>query len=298
MKRFRRILVVPVTAGHEPPAALHEAVALAALSGAELHMLGHLDEPVPPEGGGPTPEETLLIREAQRSSYMERLRGWADQVGAADLPIEVTSGSQPVEVSRRVERDGHDLVIVAADESAESATASSRILRTCPTAVWLLRQNALGTRVLAAIDPEHDPETNRLILELAHSQAELHGGELRVAHAWDVPGLELLDRPGAPLDREQLSRIITATEAEHRSSLDRAIASAGLPGEPTTHVVEGPAPRAIQNLANFYRSDLIVMGAGAMAQPDLGLGKVAEQVLSEIHCSALIVRQPAAAQHA
>ena len=96
MKRFRRILVVPVTSGVEPPPALHEAVALAALSGAELRMLGHLDDPVPPEGGGPAPEESVLIRDAQRSTYRARLQAWAEHVGAPDMPIEVTSATSYV----------------------------------------------------------------------------------------------------------------------------------------------------------------------------------------------------------
>jgi hypothetical protein len=44
MRRFRRILVVPVTGAAESPAALIEAVRLAEASGAEVRMIGHLDQ--------------------------------------------------------------------------------------------------------------------------------------------------------------------------------------------------------------------------------------------------------------
>ena len=43
MRRFRRILVVPVTNAAEPPPALIEAVRLAEASGADVKVLGHLD---------------------------------------------------------------------------------------------------------------------------------------------------------------------------------------------------------------------------------------------------------------
>ena len=289
MRRFRSILVVPVTNRPEPPPALKEAAALARTSGAKVQIVGHLPSSSAAESGTAT-REHAAFRDALVSAYRDRLSSWAAHVGAPDLPIEIVSGSRSVDVVDRVNREGHDLVVIASDGSRKSATAAHRILRTCPCPAWLLRPAFTGARVLAAIDPEDGDEYNRLILELAHSQATLHGGDLRLVHAWDVPGLDLVESVETDLDRAEISVLTNAMDAEHRARFEASIEAAGMAEGPETHLVEGDPARAIRGLAQLYRADLIVVGAGSWTQPQLGLGSTTEQVLAEAEASVLVVR--------
>jgi nucleotide-binding universal stress UspA family protein len=294
MRRFRSILVVPVTGRPDPPAALQEALALAETSGADVRVLGHLPD-LPACERGIVLREQALLRDAAAKSYADRLAGWATALGAPSLPIAVASGSQPSEVANEVRSRGHDLVVIAGDETGESAAAARRILRTCPCPVWLLRPSFSGSRVLAAIDPDHGSAHNRLILELAHSQAELHSGEFHVMHAWDLPHLELARDAGIELDHSRLSSLATAVETAHKEPFEAAVHAAGIAAGPNVHLVDGPPARAIRGLTVLYRADLVVLGAGAWTEPGLGLGSTTEQVLTESESSVLVVRQPLAA---
>lgn len=290
MKRFRSILVVPVTTNSSvPPEALREALALAETSGADVRILGHLPDAPPCESNIDNPAQQLL-RRATATAYENRLAGWASSLGAPDIDIEIVSGSLPHEVARRVSAEGHDLVVIAGDETAESRAAAGRILRTCPCPVWLLRPKFRGERVVAAIDPDHPFEQNRLILELAASQAILHDGHLHVMHAWNFPDVAVIQPTAADLSREQLAELMTTVEAAHRQPFDQVVAEAGLATEPQTHLVDGPAARAIHGLAVLYGADLVVLGAGSWQEPRLGLGSTTEQVLAEIESSLLVAR--------
>lgn len=201
----------------------------------------------------------------------------------------MASGSQPREVAKRVTEDGHDLVVIAGDETGESRAAAGRILRTCPCPVWLLRPKFTGERVLAAIDPDHSFEQNRFILELAASQAILHDGQLHVMHAWNFPDLAVVHEAELSIDRQELTELMTTVEAAHRDPFERVLGNANLALEPSTHLVDGPAARAVHGLAVLYGADLVVLGAGSWSEPGLGLGSTTEQVLAEIDSSVLVV---------
>lgn len=289
MRRFQRILVVPVTDRSEPPAALHEALSLAKSSGAQVRVLGHLPEVPESERQLDNPQQVQL-RMAATGAYTERLRGWAAALDAPDLLVDVASGSQPRAVASFVKRFDHDLVVIARDDSGESAAAARRIVRTAPCPVWLLQPDYTGLRVLAAIDPDHDPDQNRLILQLANSQAEMHNGHLRVMHAWDIPNFDMAKEGGLELERSRLADLSVAIETAHRTPFEKVVADAGLDTGSNLHLVDGPPARAIRGLAVLHRADLVVLGAGAWSEPELGVGSTTEQVIAEVGCSLLIVR--------
>jgi len=289
MRRFRRILVVPVTASSDPPAALTEAVALAEASGADVRVLGHLDplSDVEQQAADAAGIADLLDRAA--SAVEQRLAGWVERIDAASVSVEVAVGSLSAVVANAVESGGHDLVIVAADRSVESAAASLRIVRGAPCPVWLLRPGFEGSCVIAALDLDADAEHNRLILDLASSQAELHGGRVRVMHAWQTGHLELLSRAADHrLDRKTESDIVSAVEWAHRQSLEELLFDRDDVGD--VHLVDGSPGRSILALADLYRADLVVMGAGDVSAGSSELGPTAEQVLADGECSVLVVR--------
>lgn len=292
MRRFKNLAVVPITGRADPPPALEEAVELAQTSGARLTLLGHVDEVPDVQAQLLDGSELDDLNEKLRNALAERLTQWTEGLPTNDVRIEVASGSQPVVLAEQITRDGFDLVVLAADGTNESASTARRILRACTCSVWMLRPGFTGQQVLAAIDPDDDPGYNRLILELARSQAELHGGEVRVMHAWELFGLRLLD--DAAIDsalRNQLNLLSATIEDAHREGFEKTLADAGIGAGTMTHMVDGPPARAIRGLTTLYRSDLIVMGAGVRSGSVLGLGSTAEQVLAETDASVLIVKR-------
>ncbi len=294
MKRFQNMLVVPVTNRSDPPTALTEAVALAETSGADVTMLGHLPD-VPASQWAATPRNRRsAFRQQQIDRLYDRLAGWSEQVSSGRLGVEISTGSLPVEVADRVVRDRHDLVLVADDGTGASSASTRRLVRTCPCPVWFLRPSFTGKRVLAAIDPDHNPATNRLILELARSQAEIHDGELRVMHAWELAGPDPMTEAGSiDMAPGEAARFVTDVESAHRAAFERALEDAGVAGVARTHFVDGAPARAIHGLTELYRTDLLIIGAGAAGQPRIGLGSTAEQVLAEADGSVLVVKPTA-----
>lgn len=291
MKRFGSILVVPLTNRSEAPPALKEAVALARASGARVSILDHLDEEPASQQAIEVARQMPQLRDEMLAALTARLEQWTGEFSGPRLQIDISTGSQPHEVAQRVERDGHDLVVIAADSTAESASAARRILRTCPRPVWMLRPSFTGACVLAAIDLDEPDDHNRMILELARSQAELHGGELHVMHAWEVVGLNALEHADLPTQRRaQLAELAGVIEHDHRDAFHRILDDAGIPLGNDSHFVDGPAARAIQGLTVLYRADLVVIGAGSTSANEFGLGATAEQVLAEIDSSVLVVR--------
>ncbi|MEQ8840833.1 MAG: universal stress protein [Acidimicrobiales bacterium] len=289
MRRFKRILVVPVTAGSAPPAALTEAVVLAEASGAEVRVLGHLDplSAVEQHAADVAGVGDLVDRVA--SAVDARLGEWTAAFDRNVVSVDVAVGSLPAVVADAVETDGHDLVIVAADRSPESAAASRRIVRAAPCPVWLLRPGFRGACVLAALDLEADAERNRLILDLARSQAESHGGRLRVMYAWQVTHLEELSRSGGPaLDPAVQAAMAASVEAAHRESLDQLLGPDV--DRRDVHLVDGSPGRSVLALVDLYRADLVVMGAGEARAGSAELGSTAEQVLADGESSVLVVR--------
>jgi nucleotide-binding universal stress UspA family protein len=290
MRRFQNILVVPLTGRAGPPPALEEAFTLAKVSGARLCILDHLDAEPESQRVIEVQEELPELRTEMITALSQRLQHWISELPGPEPEIDVSVGHQAEEVARRVMRDKHDLVVIAADDAPESAAAGRRILRSCPCPVWMLQPGFTGATVLAAIDPDHPAHHNRMILELARSQAELHGGTVRVMHSWDVVGLEIFDAASLSGERSaQLAKLAGAIEGAHRDSFEKVLSDVGM-SDCSTHFVEGPAARSIEALTVLYRADLIVMGAGQRSIHEFGLGSTAEQVITETESSVLLVR--------
>ncbi len=205
------------------------------------------------------------------------------------MAVDVAVGSLPEVVAEAVDSGGHDLVMVAADRNPESAAASRRIVRAASCAVWLVRPGFEGSCVLAALDLDADPDRNRLILDLARSQAEIQGGRVRVMYAWQVGHLDVLNRMGGePLDRHAESELVLAVESAYRATIDELVGDGIDRGG--VHLVDGSPGRSVVALASLYRVDLVVMGAGEAKAGSAELGPTAEQVLTECDASVLIVQ--------
>ncbi len=294
MQRFRKILIVPITNGPEAPPGLFEAVELAERSGAQLSMLAHLDSQPEALLGERHGELLSTLKRLSREAAIARLAGWAALAGRPEIDTEVVGGSLHRGVHDAVEAAGHDLVIIATDGTGVANTSARRIVDACHCPVWLLRPGFRGASVLAAVDPSHDREHNARILELARSQAEVHGGSLRVMHAWRFFGADLLAGTSiAGVSTEQLAALADEVEAAHRDWLDDLAGGADLPAGTTVHLIDGPPVTAIEGLAVLYGVDLVVLGAGRSRSDRAAIGSTTDGALSDLRYSTLAVSPPA-----
>ncbi len=295
MRRFENILFVPIGFAHGPPPAMDRAVELAEANGARLTVFAVV--PTAPRLQrlfrlGDTEKSVTELAVAER---MATLQEWADHYeSTVPISVEVEVGRRPAEVVRSVQESGHDLVVLWSDGSDDSRAVVRRVLRACPCPVWVLRPPVGAGRVLAAIDPDDDPELNRLILELARSQAEQHGDELHVVHAWQpYSDAMFLGSEFAPLGGPLVTKFAAEIEKAHDQAFTDVLDSAGIGRSPNTHLVDGPPARAIGGLIDLYRIDLLVMGSiGRSGLDDILIGNTAEQVLNQIACSVLVVKPP------
>ena len=253
----------------------------------------------------PAPRLQRLFRlgEAERTmsgilidERMATLQEWADRFESRmAISVDVAVGRPPVEVVRTVQESGHDLVILWSDDSDDSRAIVRRVLRICPCPVWVLRPPVGAGRVLAAIDPDDDPELTRLILELASSQAEQRGDDVHVVHAWQPygEGRFLGGEYAAPITGNEMVGLAAVIEHVHDQAFTEALGSVGIRRGQATHLVDGPPARAIRGLIDLYRIDLLVMGSiGRSGLDGILVGNTAEQVLNQVACSVLVVKPP------
>jgi len=246
MQRFKSILFSPL-GRHDNPAALRRVVDLAQRNHATITLFSAAAEP-------PKARRFLRHRDivdhlaaADRGEEQHRLSRLASQCGADGADIVIEPGNTALTLIMRVLTAGHDLVVVTTDDDREDNATIKRLLRKCPCPVWVVRPTrARKLRVLAAVDPDPDEaELNRAILELAASTVDLYGGELHVAHAFELFAEHLMRSPryGAMSDAE-----IDGLRDEERADRYRDLMHLLAPSQSAgahwqIHVVQGSAPR-------------------------------------------------------
>lgn len=294
MRRFRSILYVDFTTTPHMPSAIGEAQRLAAANDAKLTLYAVVPEPPRLQqmlrlGAKQQPIETLLADERRA-----RLTAFSEALDCPAVEVDVAVGNPPLEIIRRVIVAGHDLVVLASDNSELSAATIRRLLRLCPSPVWVLRPNFDGARVLAAVDPGDDPGLNRLILDLAASQAMRYAGEFHVIHAWEPYGLSaFLGSEFMPTSPAILAELATDAEEAHRAAFEATLSDANIAQNAQLHLVDGSPHRAIIGLIELCRIDLLVMGSVGRGGLDrLLVGNTAEQLLKDVECSVLVVKPP------
>lgn len=296
MHRFRSILFSPL-ADRDNPAAARRISDLAARNAASLTIFGAVPEP------------SILQRALHRSDYLEAIREAEAKAMAAKLARSVpknadiavdtktASGSPALSIIEQVLRASHDLVVVTTDEDDEDQATINRLLRKCPCPVWVIRPTrARIQRVLAAVNPDpSEAELNRTILELASSMTTLNGGELHLAHAWQLYGESMMrnsaymNTPAAEVDR-----LLQEEEASERATVDELLADCGLDGEPwQIHLHKGRAADVIRQTVEKHRINLLVTGTVARTGVSgLLIGNTAESVLDNVRCSVIAIKPP------
>ena len=291
MDRFNRILVA-ASPGHLEPATLRAAVKLADTNNAHLTVLSVL-EPLPRWRRTVKVESRLIdLQELVLRDRSERFRRFVELTGPRpEVAVETRTGKPLVEVIRFVLSHDCDLVVVGETEPSKGSPSGvsagvMQLLRKCPVPVWTIRPTRgriLG--VLALVDPDPtDPVRdglNDLVLELATSMFRRDGGELHVAHAWNLEG-----------EATAATRIVQAVADEHQAQLDALTERHGIsPAGGCVHLVKGEPGRVLPELAERLDINLIVMGTVARkGLSGLFMGNTAETILRSVRCSVLALK--------
>jgi len=303
MKRFRQILHY-TDASEGSGSALERAAGLALGNRGRLTVLGVVQLPPDLQSLAPAPPAAELWGMATQD-LRERLEQFVEPVRQKELrlDIEVRIGTPFIEIIRYVLDHGQDLVMMNAEGGRGGlkgllfGSTSLHLMRKCPCPVWVIKPgpHRRFERILAAVNPhpcdEDHPGVSTQIMQLATSLARLEGSELRVVHAWDHPGEEVLRAHGR-LPAAEVDRIVRDTGATHESWLDGLLARHPLSGiRHNVHLLRGEPAEAIVELAATSSIDLIIMGTvGRTGIPGLFIGNTAETVLRQVECSVLTVK--------
>lgn len=248
-----------------------------------------------------------LTSEAEQSGKIERMLEDARRCGV-NASSEVLRGRKVLEVSRKILRDKHDLLIKA----AEPAHAFQRILlghtdrqliRQSPCTVWIEKPShgKAHDRILAAVDPapfEDDVagdsprhELNASILRFGRLLSQVEQEELHIVHAWSFD-FEMPLQSRAGFTDKEVERVSESFRKSHELALGELLA----PYRQfisRVHLVKGQAGEEIARLAASESIDVVVMGT--VCRTGLGallIGNTAETVLDQARCSIVALKPP------
>lgn len=302
MQRFKNILVF-TDGDSRSRVVLERASALATRNKAHLTVLSVL-ESLPRElqrlGAAVDLTELCEVAVKERRQKLDRLAARSSKENG--FTAKVLGGSPFIEVIKEVLREGHDLVMMAAEGEggvidALFGSTSTHLMRKCPCPVWVMKAGRLRryARILAAVDsaPSDQDHTslNLKIMELATSLSRMETSQLHVVHAW-TPVARWLKFAGSRLTASELAKIDRSNEKEHSNWLDELLAKFPLDDlKLQRHLLEGDASDLVPRLALEKGIDVIVMGTVCRAGvPGLFIGNTAERVLRQVSCSVLTVK--------
>jgi len=314
MDRFNQILC-DITKQESSKVALDRAVTLAENNQARLTVVA-VAKPVSlgmgmPDGGPISAD----LQAAMVSACAQRLKLSVGQyLPRVELNTKVLVGIQFMEVVLEVLRNGHDLVVKAAEPldwvDRLLASEDMHLLRKCPCPVWLLKQSAgkKYRRILAAVDvddafTEPDLKSRRLlnqqIVEFATSMAISDFAELHIVHAWEAIGERAMRGSFMPTPEEKVIAYVDQVRRQRKRNLAKLMTKVtGHLGQnaldylkPKVHVVKGWERKVIPALAKEIEADLVVMGTVARTGvPGFIMGNTAESILHQIDCSVLAIK--------
>ncbi|NLG67433.1 MAG: universal stress protein [Actinobacteria bacterium] len=300
MGTFESILYVTDKVGDQTTA-LSRAVGVAERNGAALTVLGVIPSSAGASAGGDLGTH-LAALEADVAGFRSGLH----------IQVKVAAGALFVEAIRAVLRDGHDLVMKAAENPSflKSLFGSTdmHLLHKCPCPLWLMKLPAQASYedIIAAVDFDPDDLSptvqglNHAILELAGSIAMNEDATLHLVHAWEAYA-ELSMRVVSDVPDERIAAHLQTQQIRHESGLN-ALGEAlkevlGAEGyahvSPRFHLLKGSPRKVIAELAAELPADLVVMGTVARTGvPGLIIDNTAQIILNQLSCSVLAIKPP------
>ena len=240
------------------------------------------------------------LLEEQRISLSNNVEKFQDNFSSVDTSNAV--GLPFIEVTKKVQQDNYDLVILSAKESNEPrkrffGSTTVHLMRKCPCPVLAVGPQEAKPikRIVAAIDAyaptEEGHKLNGNILRMASNIAALENAELHVVHAWKLPDDNYLRGWGTTSEIERLE-IVMKKQQDRQKHMDNIIEKNVFADQPTiTKLLEGSAQEKIPQYIEENDIDLIVMGTVCrIGIPGYFIGNTAESILSEVSCSVLTLK--------
>ncbi len=243
MKRFKNILVVCDFAVKQQ-VAIDRASSLANQNEARLTVLTVVKELPADTRMAVTGIPPGKLLERVIDEHRKKTDALAVDIGrqGVDTRSRVVTGVPFLEIIRQVLRDGHDLVILAAEgkggiKERLFGSTSMHLMRKCPCPVWVAKSTGRATykRILAAVDTTSDfpdPERqslNPLILQLAGSLARIDHSELHIVQVWSVFAEGYIE-VRAGLSEKSIRNARKLTKQLYASRLDSLLVGADLKG--------------------------------------------------------------------
>ena len=278
------------------PAAIRKISAAVERNGAELTVMGVVEEPSTFHRLLDRPRLDSSIRDAEQRNLVERLGSYCEELGLEDAHQLIRSGIPPLAIVKQAIAGHHDLVVVTTDDDRHDHATVKRLLRKCPCPVWVIRPTrAKVQRILAAVNPSPaERGLNREILGSALAMHDLFGGELHAVHTWRLDGESTL-RNSAFLHTppEEVDRLVDEERRLHGLAFDKLIEDGGGEAPWRTHLIEGSPADAIPDMMKRKRINLLVMGTVARTGiAGLLVGNTAEQLIDDVRCSVIAVKPP------
>jgi len=307
MKRFKNILVVCDEKGDDATL-IERAVELAKANDASITLVDTVDFQ-PGElsrmfGGLPGTIRNYEAEAAILAHHLERLGRLSEPIRAHGIYCtqHVLQGIPVVEITKKVLKDGHDLVIKgSAGEFGDPSfpNLDLQLMRKCPCPVWIMKrgQRPHYRNIVAAVDPRLDDiqreRLNDRVMEVATSAAAIHGGHLHVVHAWKLNGeATLASRGFAKVSSLEFDLLLESKRRRSEAMLKRLTDRfPGAAGHHTVHLIKGEAWDVIPRFVAGHGIDLVVMGTvGRTGVGGLIIGNTAETILNQVSCSLLTVK--------
>lgn len=301
MQRFKRILLVGgdglVTTPKDP-----EFLDLARSNDAEVTIAAWCTMPAPSLLESLFDRQSKEVASFARAGLEQSLNGAAEGLRKQGFAVDtvVLEGDPAEAVINLVDSGRFDLIVKAAEGAEPNAPFTfgafdRALIRHSPVPVLIVKpQPDRAPKVMIALDvanPAHD-RLNAMLMDLAIGQAELSGGELHVAHAWELVGEAAL-RSGA--FTEIGAAEVDALKAKERQVRHEALqalfarhADSDVPM--VEHLVEGPPPLALTAVAKAVQPHVLVMGVTPRRRfASLVLNDLAQAMLAAVDCSVLLV---------
>ncbi len=282
--------------------AVEQAAALARESGGKIRVMRVLEPGSRLLRWSRRARDGQNLRDLLAEAELEQLEARVAPLRSEGIPIDVQVrwGTPWMELVYAVLRDGHDLVVKAAEGATRNkglffGSTALHLIRKCPCPVWVAHTpgKTAPKRVLAAVDPaagDQRPDVARRVLRLATTVAG-DDGEVQIASVWRAAGEMMLQ---GRMSRTDLADYVEAAREEAQTGLAEATACLGEPVPPErTHLVKGEPSDVLPALVDRLAPDLLVMGSlGRTGVRGLLIGDTAETLVRSVRCAVLVVKPP------
>ncbi len=298
MKIFQNVLYV-TEPSLDQGAAIARAVTLAESNLAELTFIDVSPPTADRQQAAAVLDNRRAILESLTEPHRHRL----------NIKLEVRMGTVFLEVIRAVLRNGHDLVVKAAENpdflKRLFGSDDMHLLRKCPCPVWLMKmpEKSKYDCIVAAVDldllrPAAEQDLNLDILELAGSLALSESASLHLVHAWGAFAEGALlarsegrtDAATTHVEQEYMNRqkLLFALGERLRQQLGAEAYNRLLP---RFHLPKGSPQKMLPAVAEELRADLVVMGTVVRTGiAGFIIGNTAEAILNQLTCSVLAIK--------